>query len=110
MIDARRVIDASQGDVEKADALIEQISSMTKYEKIRAVEFGKANPKATVEQVIEKGQIPKFEETVILNLPSHVSKALKTASEKLTKGSEEIIMDALTEWLMTNDFLALQRL
>lgn len=109
MMDAKRAIDAAQGDSEKADAFVDAIASMTKYEKIRAVEYGKANPRATVEQVIEKAQTPKIEETIILNLPLRVSKALKAASDRLTKGSEEIIMDALTDWLVTNDFLLLQQ-
>lgn len=109
MVDARRAIDAAQGDPAKADELVDAIAAMTKHEKTRAVEFGKANPKASAKEVVEKAQTPKIEETVILNLPLKVSKALKMASERLVKGSEEIIMDALTEWLTTNDFLLLQR-
>lgn len=105
MADAKRAILAAQGNEAKADSFADQISSMTKHDKIRAVEYGKANPKASVEEIITKAQTPKLEETVILNLPLKVSKALKAATKQLSVDSEEIIMNALTDWLKTNDFL-----
>jgi ParB family transcriptional regulator, chromosome partitioning protein len=110
MIDARRAIDAAQGNSEKADAFAESISSMTKHEKVRAVLYGKANPDATIDQIIEEAQTPGVEENIILNLPYAISKALKVASNNLTKGSDEIVIDALTDWLVTNNFLNSQQL
>ena len=106
MMDAKRAIIAAQGDDAKADAFVDMLAKMTKYEKIRAVEYGKANPTASVDQIVEKGQTPKIEETIILNLPRKVSKALKDATEQLARDSEEIIMGALTEWLATNNYLS----
>ncbi len=105
LMDAKRVILASQGDAEKADIFVDSILQMTKYEKIRAVEFGQNNPNASAKEIIDKAQTPKIEETLILNLPLKVSKALKKASEALSRESEEIIMDALTNWLKSNDYL-----
>ena len=105
LMDAKRAIVASQGDDSKADLLVDSLVNMTKHEKIRAVEFGQNNPNASSQDIVIKAQTPKIEETVILNLPLKVSKALKKASESLSKDSEEIIMDALTNWLKTNDFL-----
>ncbi|MDX2303731.1 MAG: ParB/RepB/Spo0J family partition protein [Microscillaceae bacterium] len=105
LIDAKRAIDAAQGDLNKADRLIDELPKMTKYEKIRAVEYGKSNPVISVEKLIEKAQTPKVEESVILNLPLKVAKALIQASEDLQTDSEVLIMNALTSWLITNDYL-----
>ena len=105
MADAKRAILAAQGDEAKADSFADQISTLTKHDKMRAVEYGKANPTASIEDIITKAQTPKLEETVILNLPLKVSKALKTAANQLSLDSDEIIMSALTDWLKTNDFL-----
>lgn len=96
---------AAQGDEAKADSFADQISTLTKHDKIRAVEYGKANPTASIEEIITEAQTPKLEPTVILNLPLKVSKALKAATKQLSVDSEEIIMNALTDWLKTNDFL-----
>lgn len=105
MADAKRVIIAAQGDANKANNFAMQVSSLTKHEKIRAVEYGKSNPDATVSELISKAQTPKIEESIILNLPFKVSKALKKATAQLEVDSEEIIMSALTDWLKNNDFL-----
>lgn len=105
MADAKRVILASQGDGEKADILADQIANLTKHDKIRAVEYGKSNPSASAQDIVIKAQTPKVEETVILNIPLKVSKALKQATTLLSIESEEIIMNALTDWLKNNDFL-----
>ncbi len=105
MADAKRAILAAQGDEAKADSFADQISTLTKHDKIRAVEYGKANPTASIEEIITEAQTPKLEPTVILNLPLKVSKALKAATKQLSVDSEEIIMNALTDWLKTNDFL-----
>lgn len=105
LLDAKRAIEAAQGDTGKADAIVDQMVTMTKHDIRRATDYGKLNPTATADQIVDYALTPAFEPTVILNLPLRVSKALKAASETLIKDSEEIIMDALTEWLITNDFL-----
>lgn len=103
--DAKRVIAATQGDADKANAMALTISGMTKYEKSRAVEYGSGNPDASVDEILEQAKTPRFEESLILNLPLKVAKALKKACEKLNLDSEEIAMNALTDWLKVNDFL-----
>lgn len=105
LLDAKRAIEAAQGDPEKANAIVGQMVTMTKHDIRRAADFGKSNPTATADEIVNYALTPAFEPTVILNLPLRVSKALKAASEALIKDSEEIIMDALTDWLMVNDFL-----
>lgn len=103
--DAKRVVAATQGDADKANAMAMTISGMTKYEKSRAVEYGSSNPDAPIAEILEQAKTPRFEESLILNLPLKVAKALKKACEKLNLESEEIAMNVLTDWLKINDFL-----
>jgi ParB/RepB/Spo0J family partition protein len=103
--DAKRAIDAAQGNTEKADILIDQLKLMTRISKIRAVDYGKSNPNATVKEIIEKAQNPRIEETVILNLPFKVANALKKAVDNTSLDQELIILNALKDWLSTNDYL-----
>lgn len=105
MPDAKRAIDAAQGDSEKADVLIDEIVKLTTYQKKRLVESGAKNPKASANALIEAAKQPKLEETIILNLPHKVHKALKTAAEKLAIEMEELTTNALVHWLKTNEFL-----
>lgn len=106
MADARRAIDASQGDDAKADQIIDELSKLTKYEKKRLVEAGTKKPKATVNELLEDAKKPRLEETLILNLPPKVYEALTAASKQLSMELEELTMNALVSWLETNEFLA----
>jgi len=105
LADAKRAIDAAQGDLAKADVLIDDIKTLTKFEKQRAVQYAMAHPDATVEKIIKDAKKPRFEETIILNLPLNVSEALKAASEKLAVDVEMLTINALTDWLKLNDYL-----
>jgi len=105
MADAKRAIDAAQGDKEKADALIDEIMKLTTYEKKRLVESSNKNPKASVPDLVKEAKKPKWEETIILNLPTEISNAVKKATEKLLIDAEQLAMDVLVNWLKTNDFL-----
>jgi ParB family chromosome partitioning protein len=105
MADAKRAIDASQGDKTKADALIDEIMKLTAYEKKRLVESSNKNPKASVGDLVKEAKKPKWEETIILNLPTEISDAVKKATETLSIDAEQLAMDVLVSWLKTNDFL-----
>ncbi len=105
LIDAKRIIDTSQGDLEKADILIDEIGRLSKYEKIRLVESGIKNPKNDAGSLLEIARQPKKEETIILNLPRRIHKALLDASQKLFIDVEELAISTITTWLKTNDFL-----
>ncbi|HWZ23178.1 MAG TPA: ParB/RepB/Spo0J family partition protein [Cytophagaceae bacterium] len=106
MADAKRAIDASQGDRRKADQLIDELAKLTKYEKNRLVEAGSKNPKASAAELLEDAKKPRLEETLILNLPPKIHKALLEASQRLSLEVEEVTMNALVSWLQTNEFLA----
>ncbi len=105
MTQARRALDAAQGDKEKADAIIDQLVHLTKYEQKRLVESGTKKPSASVEELIQDAQKPKIEETVILTLTLRIHNALRKASEQLSLDMEEVTLNALTEWLTKNEFL-----
>lgn len=103
--DVRRVIDAAQGDPEKADILLDEMPKLTKYEKDRSVRYGRAYPEASAEEVIEEAKKPRIETTVILSLPKDIDTALDRASRKLAMDRESIAMRALSEWLRENGYL-----
>lgn len=104
MPDAKRAIDASQGDHAKADLLIDEIVKLTTYQKKRLVESGTKNPTAKAEELVQEAKQPKLEETIILNLPYKVHKALQEAAGKLSIEMEELTTNALIHWLKTNDY------
>lgn len=106
MADAKRAIDAAQGDDEKADAIIEELGKLTKYEKKRLVEAGTKNPSATVGTLLEDAKKPRLEESIIINIPPVVLEALTKASKQLSIDFEELTLNALVTWLRTNEFLA----
>lgn len=105
MADAKRAIDAAQGNKQKADALIDEIAKLTAYEKKRLVESSNKNPNASVDDLVKEAKKPKWEETIVLNLPAEISLALRKAIEKLSIDAEQLAMDVLVSWLKTNDFL-----
>jgi ParB family chromosome partitioning protein len=105
MADAKRAIDASQGDTEKADILVNELSKLTKYEKKRVVEIGQKKAEAKAEDIILEAQKPRSEEAIILSLPMNVHNALEKAVETLSMDAEAITMKILKEWLFNNDFL-----
>ena len=107
LADAKRAIEASQGDVVKADALIDEIVRLTNHEKTRLVNFAQSNPQATVRDIVKSALTPKHEERLILNLSFKIAKALKIANEKLQIDKEMIALDSLITWLKTNDYLTI---
>ena len=105
LADAKRVINASLGDHKKADVLIDEISKLTTYEKKRLVESGSRNPKAKVSEMLKEAKQPKLEETIFINLPMKVHKALVKAASSLSVDVEELTLNTIVTWLKTNDYL-----
>ena len=103
--DVKRVIDAAQGDSEKADRLLDEMPKLSLYEKDRAVDYGRRHPKALSNEIIEDAKISRIQPTIILSLPPEIEGALVTASKKLSMGFESIAKTALSEWLVSNGFL-----
>lgn len=105
LADAKRAIAASQGNHDKADALIDELVTLSKYEKKRLVDSGIKNPDADAVELLNEAKQPKFEETIILNLPLRVHKALVLAAGNLSVDVEDLTISAITNWLKTNDYL-----
>lgn len=103
--DVKRVIDASQGDADKANRLLDMIPHLSKYEKSRAVDYGKKHPKASYDEIVKEGQKQRIEPVVILNLPKEVDNALNKAVRRLSIDRASIATKALLEWLKNNGFL-----
>lgn len=103
--DLKRVIDIAQGDENKVAKLLDEIGNLSRHEKDRAVKIAKSNTNASVDEIVEEAKKPKIEETVMLNLPMKVTKALRTACDELSIEKEALTMNALTEWLINNNFL-----
>jgi len=103
--DVKRAIDAAQGDPDKADRLLEAISHLTKYEKSRAVNYGKMHPEAPAPEIIKEAKTPRIETTVILNLPKELDSALDKAADQLSLAREEVAVRALSEWLKDQGYL-----
>lgn len=103
--DLKRVIDAAQGDDKKADRLLGMMPPLSKYEKQRAVSYGKAHPKASADEIYEDSQKPRMEPTIILNLPKEIDNALNKAANKLSMDRESTAVRALSEWLKNHGFL-----
>lgn len=106
MADAKRAIDASQGDYGKADVIVDELKKLTKYEKSRLVEAGTKNPRASVKELMEEAKTPRLEGTIIFNIPPDVQEAMETASKQLSLEFEQLAYNALVTWLKTNEFLA----
>lgn len=104
LVDAKRIIDAAQGDLGKADLLVEEIGNLTPFEKRRLVESGMKKPKASVSELIKDATTPIVKESIVLDLPMRVAKSLKKASESLSIDAEAIALNALINWLKINDF------
>ncbi len=103
--DAKRVISAAQGDEKKIDKLLDQLPQLTKYEKDRAVSYGKREKAASAEKIIEEGKKPRLERTVILSLSQEMDNALDKAKRQLSMDREAIATYALEKWLKENGFL-----
>lgn len=103
--DLKRVIQAANGAKEKIDELVDIISTLSKYEKNRAVSFGKDNPNASITEIVEDAKKPKLEETVVLSLSIEITEAVRNASKDLSLDLETLSMTVLTEWLKDNEYL-----
>lgn len=106
--DVKRVIVAAQGDEEKADRILDEFSNLTRYEKDRAARYGRANPTARADEVLEEAKTPRIESTVVLNLPKEMDHALTEASLQLAMDREAVAFMALSEWLANGGYLASQ--
>ena len=104
--DVKRAIDAAQGNLVKADKLLDAMPDLYGHERKRAVDYGKEHPKASASQIINEAKKGRQLKTVILSIEPKIDNALKKAERNLYMNREEIASKALEEWLVENGFLA----
>jgi len=107
--DVKRAIIAAQGNLEKADRLLDGMPDLYTHEKKRAVDYGKDHPKANADEIISQAKKGRNVKTVILSIEPKIDDALKKAERKLYMNREEIAAKALEEWLAENGFLSLEK-
>jgi len=104
--DVKRAIDAAQGNLKKADKLLDAMPDLYGHERKRVVDYGKEHPKASASRIITEAKKGRQLKTVILSIEPQIDNALKKAERNLYMNREEIASKALEEWLIENNFLA----
>lgn len=103
--DAIRILNASAGDKKKADELLDKFSEMSTFERKKAAEYGKYNPKATAQEIEANVKKQRLQETIIVKLPKKLEAALNKASKEIMLDKDEVAAKAIEEWLISNGFM-----
>jgi len=103
--DIKRVIKAAQGNMRKADRLLDYLPTMTTYDKDRMAEYGEKHPKASEDEIVSESKKPRYEPTVMLSLAPEVDKALEKAATELEMDKASVAEEAVREWLKEKGFL-----
>jgi len=103
--DVKRAIIAAQGNLKKADRLLDAMPGLYGHEKKRVVDYGKEHEKASDDEIIKESKKGRQLKTVILSIEPKIDNALKKAERNLYMNREEIASKALEEWLIENNFL-----
>lgn len=103
--DVKRAIDAAQGNLEKADRLLDAMPDLYGHEKKRVADYGKRHPRASYDEIIKEAKKGRILKTVVLSIEPKIDKALKKAEQRLYMNREEIASKALEDWLIENGFL-----
>jgi len=107
--DVKRAIAAAQGDLDKADRLLERLPLLYGHQKKRVVEYARQHPRANAEKILEEAKKARQTKTVVLDIRPDVDLALKKAEDRLYMNREEIASKALEQWLIDNGFLERRR-
>ena len=107
VVDVKRAIRASMGNMEKAESLLSLMEKfpLNKHQKKRVVEYAVQNRHATAEKIFQEAQLPRLEESIMVSLPPAVRLGLEKATKKLAKDAEDIVADVLEQWLGHQGFL-----
>jgi ParB/RepB/Spo0J family partition protein len=103
--DVKRAIIAAQGNLKKADRLLDAMPELYGHEKKRVVDYAREHPKATANEIIDQAKKSRVQKTVVLSIDTEVDKALGKAERQLYMNREEIASKALEKWLIENGFL-----
>lgn len=106
--DVKRVIRAAQGNLRKADELLDYLPSMSTYDKVRMAEYGEEHPRARAKEIVTEASKPRLETAIILQLVPEVDKALEMAAGQLDMDKAAVAMEAVHDWLTEKGFLAVR--
>lgn len=106
-VDVKRAIRAAQGEMAKAEALVDLIikHKPTAHQKRRLVTYGAKDKKASAESILNEAMKPHVERTLALGLPEVVRNALEKATKSLDMEPEELATKVLTDWLRNQGFV-----
>lgn len=106
-VDVQRALRAAAGNIDKADELLDLMKkhSLDKPQKDRMVDIGRANPRASAEEIIKKSRPPIIERTVLVRLHEKAREGLLTASGQMNMTPDEVASLAVEEWLASKGFL-----
>jgi ParB/RepB/Spo0J family partition protein len=104
--DVKRAIEAAQGNLGKADRLLDAMPDLYGHERKRVVDYGREHPKASLEEIIKDAKKGRILKTIVLSIEPKVDNALEKAERSLFMNREEIAGKALEEWLIEKGFLS----
>ena len=105
--DVQRVLRAAQGDIEKADEMLEMMKKyqLDKYQKGHLVEYGEDHPKWSSRKIFEEAIKPRVEKSVLVPLSPKLRDGLQRAVDACRRTPDEITAQALEHWLQVNGYL-----
>jgi ParB family transcriptional regulator, chromosome partitioning protein len=104
--DVKRAIQAAQGDLDKADELIELIikHKPTTHQKARLVKYGEAAKSASAQKILKEAMKPHVEQNLLITLPDEIREALKKATAALDMDPAELAEKILGDWLRSEGY------
>ena len=107
-VDVKRAIRAAQGNLEKAEKLVDLIieHKPTTHQKRRLVMYGEMDYRATANKILEEAMQPHVEQSILISLPDEVRQGLITATKSMSIEAEELAAKVLADWLRNQGFLA----
>jgi ParB-like chromosome segregation protein Spo0J len=109
LVDVKRALRAANYEPDKADRLLKKMKEhqLTTYQKKTLVEFGEANPNASVDDIVKQAEKPRIDySALMINIPEHLHDGLTHAARAYALEPEEMIVKALSEWLSDQGFVS----
>jgi ParB family chromosome partitioning protein len=105
-VDVKRAIRAAQGNLKKAEELVDLIIEQkpTAHQKRRLVLYGEREKGASAKKILEEAMVPTVEQNLIVSLPDELRKALVKATRSMAMEPEELAAKVLGDWLQEQGF------
>lgn len=105
--DVQRVLRAAQGNIKKADEMLEMMKKydLDKHQKARMVEYGESNRMWSAKKIFEESIKPRVEKSVVVPLSPRLRDGLQRAVDACRRTPDEITTEALEYWLEKNSYI-----